>query len=490
MKYILALDQGTTSSRALVFDNENRLVSMAQQEFTQIYPTPGQVEHNPMEIWESQLFSAKEALAKARITGKDIHAIGITNQRETFIVWDKLTGKPIHNAIVWQCRRSAAICDELKAKGYEQAIRNKTGLTLDPYFSGPKLKWLLDLYKYNDNLLFGTVDTWIIWQLTNGEYHITDHTNASRTMLYNIHSLEWDLEILEILGIPIQMLPKVVPSSGYIAETTVFGGNIPIMGIAGDQQAALFGQGCFEAGMAKNTYGTGCFLLMNTGSKPMQSNHGLITTMAASYENNIQYVLEGSIFIGGAVIQWLRDEMGLIKTASETDEIALSVPDTAGVVIVPAFVGLGAPHWDAYARGIITGLTRGSKRAHIIRAALESMAYQTFDIMECMALDSNIRLTSLQVDGGASKNDFLMQFQADILNTPVHRPAQTETTAMGAAWLAGLASGYWGGINDLKASEVNVFVPKMLKQKREEFILNWKDALAQALKSTGVRSLV
>ena len=469
MKYILALDQGTTSSRALIFNKENKLISMAQKEFKQIYPIPGQVEHDPMQIWESQLFSVKEALKKANITGKDIHAIGITNQRETFIVWDKLTGKPIHNAIVWQCRRSAAICDSLKK--YEKLIRDKTGLTLDPYFSGPKLKWLLDLYKYNDNLLFGTVDTWLIWQLTQGKYHITDHTNASRTMLYNIHSLEWDLEILKILDIPIQMLPKVVPSSGYIAETNIFDANIPIMGVAGDQQAALFGQGCFDAGMAKNTYGTGCFLLMNTGNKPMQSNHGLITTMAASY-NNIQYVLEGSIFIGGAVIQWLRDEIGLIKTADETEEIAKSVPDTAGVVIVPAFVGLGAPHWNAYARGTITGLTRGSNKAHIIRAALESMAYQTFDIIECF----DISLKSLQVDGGASKNDFLMQFQADILNTPVHRPSQTETTAMGAAWLAGLASGYWN-ISDLKTPDIKIFLPGMSEQKRKELIQNWKKAV-------------
>ena len=482
-KFILALDQGTTSSRAIIFNRQGQIISVARQEFTQIYPQPGWVEHNANEIFETQLQVAKEALSHAGLTTKDIAAIGITNQRETTIIWDKTTGQPIHNAIVWQCRRTAGLCDQLKEAGHEEMIKAKTGLKLDAYFSATKVKWLLENIPgakekaQNGELIFGTVDTWLIWKLT--KTHVTDHTNASRTMLYNIHTRQWDGEILKMLGIPACILPKVVSSSEYIADAH----GIPIAGVAGDQQAALFGQACFEPGQAKNTYGTGCFLLMNTGHEPIVSKHGLLTTMAASYNGKIQYALEGSVFIGGAVIQWLRDELGLIATAEETEAIALSVTDNNGVYLVPAFVGLGAPYWDPYARGIISGLTRGANKAHIVRAALESMAYQTLEIMEAMAQEAHTTLNALQVDGGASANNFLMQFQADVLGVKTVRPVVTETTALGAAYLAGLSVGYWQGTDDIVSNrEIDqLFTPKMATDVREGLIAGWKNAVVRAL---------
>ncbi|MCL2360517.1 MAG: glycerol kinase GlpK [Defluviitaleaceae bacterium] len=486
MKFIMALDQGTTSSRCIIFNHQGKIVSVAQREFTQIYPQTGWVEHDPEEIYQTQVLVGHEALLSAGLTYKDIAAIGITNQRETAIIWDCATGKPIHNAIVWQCRRTAPLCNELRQQGYEKVIQSKTGLKLDPYFSATKVKWLLDNIPdtKEKDILFGTVDTWLIWKLTKGRVHATDHTNASRTMLYNIHNQEWDDEILTKLGIPVEILPNVVTSSGYVGETDIFGGSIPIAGIAGDQQAALFGQACFEPGQAKNTYGTGCFLLMNTGSTPVESKHGLITTMAASCSEKIQYALEGSVFIGGAVVQWLRDELGLIKTAQETEKLAQSVADTGGVYLVPAFVGLGAPHWDAYARGTIVGLTRGAGKANIVRAALESMAYQTLDIVEAMAADAGSPLSALQVDGGASANNFLMQFQADMLKVPTVRPQVTETTALGAAYLAGLAVGYWQSTDEIKGNRVleQVFMPQMDTQTRQGLIVGWKKAITRALR--------
>jgi len=482
----MALDQGTTSSRCIIFNHQGKIVSVAQREFTQIYPQTGWVEHDPEEIYQTQVLVGHEALLSAGLTYKDIAAIGITNQRETAIIWDCATGKPIHNAIVWQCRRTAPLCNELRQQGYEKVIQSKTGLKLDPYFSATKVKWLLDNIPdtKEKDILFGTVDTWLIWKLTKGRVHATDHTNASRTMLYNIHNQEWDDEILTKLGIPVEILPNVVTSSGYVGETDIFGGSIPIAGIAGDQQAALFGQACFEPGQAKNTYGTGCFLLMNTGSTPVESKHGLITTMAASCSEKIQYALEGSVFIGGAVVQWLRDELGLIKTAQETEKLAQSVADTGGVYLVPAFVGLGAPHWDAYARGTIVGLTRGAGKANIVRAALESMAYQTLDIVEAMAADAGSPLSALQVDGGASANNFLMQFQADMLKVPTVRPQVTETTALGAAYLAGLAVGYWQSTDEIKGNRVleQVFMPQMDTQTRQGLIVGWKKAITRALR--------
>jgi glycerol kinase len=426
-KYILALDQGTTSSRAIVFDNGGQVISVAQKEFTQIYPKAGWVEHNPMEIWATQIGVANEAMAKAGLTAQDIAAIGITNQRETTVVWDRTTGKPIYNAIVWQCRRTADICDDLRNKGYAEMIRNKTGLVVDAYFSGTKIKWILDNVEgarekaERGELLFGNIDTWLIWNLTGGKVHVTDYSNASRTILYNIYELKWDDEILEILNIPKSMLPEVKPSScvyGYTA-VDVIGGEIPIAGDAGDQQAALFGQGCYREGMAKNTYGTGCFMLMNTGEKPVKSKNGLLTTIAWGVDGRIEYALEGSIFIAGAVIQWLRDELRMIKTAADSEEYAIAVEDSNGVYVVPAFVGMGAPYWDMYARGTIVGLTRGAKKEHIIRASLESMAYQTMDVIKSMEEDSGICLSALKVDGGAAANNFLMQFQSDILNVDV-----------------------------------------------------------------------
>ncbi|SHF28634.1 glycerol kinase GlpK [Caloramator proteoclasticus] len=490
-KYILALDQGTTSSRAIVFDKGGQIISVAQKEFTQIYPKAGWVEHNPMEIWATQIGVANEAMAKAGLTAQDIAAIGITNQRETTVVWDKNTGKPIYNAIVWQCRRTADICDDLRNKGYAEMIRNKTGLVVDAYFSGTKIKWILDNVEgarekaERGELLFGNIDTWLIWNLTGGKVHVTDYSNASRTMLYNIYELKWDDEILEILNIPKSMLPEVKPSScvyGYTA-VDVIGGEIPIAGDAGDQQAALFGQGCYREGMAKNTYGTGCFMLMNTGQKPVKSKNGLLTTIAWAVDGRVEYALEGSIFIAGAVIQWLRDELRMIKTAADSEEYATAVEDSNGVYVVPAFVGMGAPYWDMYARGTIVGLTRGAKKEHIIRAALESMAYQTMDVIKSMEEDSGICLSALKVDGGAAANNFLMQFQSDILNVDVYRPRVIETTALGAAYLAGLAVGYWKNKEEILSNWAvdKKFEPNMDEEKRTKLIRGWHKAVKRAL---------
>ncbi|MDO6356011.1 glycerol kinase GlpK [Caloramator sp. CAR-1] len=490
-KYILALDQGTTSSRAIVFDKEGNIVSIAQKEFTQIYPRAGWVEHDPIEIWATQIGVANEAMAKAGLTSGDIAAIGITNQRETTVVWDKITGKPIYNAIVWQCRRTSGICDDLKDRGYADLIMEKTGLVLDAYFSGTKIKWILDNVEgarekaEKGELLFGTIDTWLIWNLTGGRVHVTDYSNASRTLLYNIYELKWDDEILEILNIQKSMLPEVKESSciyGYTA-TDVIGGEIPISGIAGDQQAALFGQGCFEKGMAKNTYGTGCFMLMNTGEKPVKSKKGLLTTIAWGVDGKVEYALEGSIFMAGAVVQWLRDELRMIRTAADSEEYATAVEDSNGVYLVPAFVGMGAPYWDMYARGTIVGLTRGAKKEHIIRAALESIAYQTMDVLKAMEEDSKVNLQQLRVDGGASANNFLMQFQADILNVDVYRPKVIETTALGAAYLAGLAVGFWRDKEEIinNWSVDKKFKPNMEDEKREKLIKGWHRAVRRAL---------
>jgi glycerol kinase len=494
MRYIMAFDQGTTSSRCIIFDKKGRAVAKAQREFTQIYPQPGRVEHDPAAIWESQYGVGKEAMQKAGLSASDIAALGITNQRETTLVWERATGRPIHNAIVWQCRRTAPMCDRLRENGHEPMFTAKTGLKLDAYFSATKLAWLLDnvpnarKQAERGELLFGTVDTWLIWNLTGGTSHVTDHTNASRTLLYNIHTCEWDTEILRLLNIPVGMLPEVKPSSQAVASTSLFGGEISITGIAGDQQAALFGQACFHPGQAKNTYGTGCFLLMNTGDKPVQSRHGLLTTMAASYNQKAQYALEGSVFIGGAVVQWLRDELNLITHAAETEAVAQSVPDTLGAYLVPAFVGLGAPYWDAHARGAIVGLTRGVNRAHIVRAALESMAYQTQAIVAAMGSDtaglkSNATLKKLPVDGGACANNFLMQFQADILGVPVERPSVIETTALGAAYLAGLAIGYWESTDDITANRgvERVFSPQMDRETSQKLINGREAAVKQVL---------
>lgn len=491
-KYILALDQGTTSSRAIIFDVEGKVLGVAQKEFTQIYPKPGWVEHDPMEIWDSQFAVAKEVIEKTGIKPEQIAAIGITNQRETTVVWDKNTGKPIYNAIVWQCRRTAPICDELKAKGLADVIRQKTGLVIDAYFSGTKVKWILDNVEgarekaEKGEILFGNIDTWLIWNLTRGKVHTTDYSNASRTMLFNINTLEWDEEILKELNIPRNMLPKALPSSyiyGYTAKE-LFGVEIPISGAAGDQQAALFGQACFTPGTAKNTYGTGCFMLMNTGEKLVHSNNGLLTTIAWGLNGKVEYALEGSIFIAGAAVQWLRDELKIIETSAQSEEYATSVKDSNGVYVVPAFVGLGAPYWDMYARGTIVGLTRGANRAHIIRATLESIAYQTRDVLEAMQQDSGIKLQNLKVDGGAVANNFLMQFQADILGVNVLRPVVTETTALGAAYLAGLAVGYWKDIDEISNKwKVNrVFEPEMEEKAREEKYAGWKRAVERALK--------
>jgi len=490
-KYILALDQGTTSSRAIVFDKGGQIISVAQKEFTQIYPKAGWVEHDPMEIWATQIGVANEAIAKAGLTAQDIAAIGITNQRETTVVWDKNTGKPIYNAIVWQCRRTADICDDLRNKGYAEMIRNKTGLVVDAYFSGTKIKWILDNVEgarekaEKGELLFGNIDTWLIWNLTGGKVHVTDYSNASRTMLYNIYELKWDDEILEILNIPKSMLPEVKPSSCVYGYTTVdvIGGEIPIAGDAGDQQAALFGQGCYREGMAKNTYGTGCFMLMNTGEKPVKSKNGLLTTIAWGVDGKVEYALEGSIFIAGAVIQWLRDELRMIKTAAESEEYATAVEDSNGVYVVPAFVGMGAPYWDMYARGTIVGLTRGAKKEHIIRAALESMAYQTMDVLKAMEEDSGISLSALKVDGGAVANNFLMQFQSDILNVDVYRPRVIETTALGAAYLAGLAVGYWENKEEILNNWAvdRKFEPNMDEEKRAKLVKGWHKAVKRAL---------
>ena len=491
-KYILALDQGTTSSRAIIFNHRGEIVKMAQKEFTQYYPHPGWVEHDPMEIWGSQSGVAREVMETAGIRPEEIAAIGITNQRETTVIWDKNTGKPIYNAIVWQCRRTAEICEELKRRGLEEYIRENTGLVIDAYFSATKIKWILDNVEgvrekaERGELLFGNIDTWLIWNLTRGKVHVTDYSNASRTMLYNIKELKWDEKLLDELKVPKSMLPEVKPSSyiyGY-TDPNIFGGlQIPIAGIAGDQQAALFGQACFKAGMAKNTYGTGCFLLMNTGEERVKSQNGLITTIAWGIDGKVEYALEGSIFVAGAVVQWLRDELKLIHDAKDSEYFAKKVEDSNGVYLVPAFTGLGAPYWDMDARGVIVGLTRGANKNHIIRAALESIAYQTRDVLEVMEEDSGISLKELRVDGGASANNFLMQFQSDILGVPIKRPDIIETTALGAAYLAGLAVGFWSCKEEIweKWNVNKSFEPQMEKDKREKIYKGWKEAVKKAL---------
>jgi glycerol kinase len=489
--YILSLDQGTTSSRAILYDREGNVVKAAQKEFTQIYPKAGWVEHDPMEIWGSQSGVVSEILATTGITPEEIAAIGITNQRETTVVWDRQTGKPVYNAIVWQCRRTSGICDELKTRGLGNYIRENTGLVLDAYFSGTKVKWILDNVEgakqkaQNGELLFGNVDTWLIWNLTKGKVHVTDYSNASRTMLYNIKDLKWDERILKELGIPASMLPEVKPSSAVYGHTDarIFGTEIPIAGDAGDQQAALFGQACYSPGMAKNTYGTGCFMLMLTGEKLVHSENGLLTTIAWGVNNKVEYALEGSIFIAGAAIQWLRDGLKIIYDAKDSDYFATKVPDSLGVYFVPAFVGLGAPYWDMYARGAILGLTRGTTRNHIIRATLESIAYQTRDVLELMRNECGIDLCDLRVDGGACANNFLMQFQADILGVAVERPEIIETTALGAAYLAGLAVGFWKDQSMIaERRKVNRrFEPGMNEDKRKELYDNWKKAVKRSM---------
>ena len=489
--YIMALDQGTTSCRTILFNKQGLMISVAQKEFTQIYPKPGWVEHNASEIWGTQLQVAREAMAKINADYKDIAAIGITNQRETTVVWDKHTGKPVCNAIVWQCRRTSEFCDQLKSEGFDKVIREKTGLIVDAYFSGTKIKWILDNVKgarqqaEKGELLFGNMDSWLIWNLTGGKVHVTDYSNASRTMLFNIHSLQWDDEILEKLNIPKCMLPKPMPSS-FIYGTSnpsLFGGEIPIAGAAGDQQAALFGQTCYKPGTAKNTYGTGCFMLMNTGEKAVDSKKGLLTTIAWGVDNKVEYALEGSIFVAGAAIQWLRDELKLIKKASDTEELASSVPDTNGAYMVPAFVGLGAPYWDQYARGSIVGLTRGVNRAHIVRATLESLAYQTYDVLKAMEEDSGISLEALNVDGGACANNFLMQFQSDVLGVQVDRPQVIETTALGAAYLAGLAVGYWKDKDEVLTNWAlsRSFTPAIDSARREQLLEGWHKAVKSSM---------
>ncbi|HEU4741778.1 MAG TPA: glycerol kinase GlpK [Meiothermus sp.] len=490
MPYLLALDQGTTSSRAILFDLDGKVVAMEQKEFAQIYPQPGWVEHNPLEIWLSQLETAQEVIKKAQIEPAQIAAIGITNQRETVVLWDRATGQPVHNAIVWQDRRTAAKCDELKAKGYEPLFRQKTGLLLDPYFSATKLAWLLDHgpglreRAGKGELAFGTVDSWLIYNLTGGKVHATDVSNASRTLLFNLETLQWDDHLLGILGIPKSVLPQVKPSATRYATAIpeLLGAEIPIAGVAGDQQAALFGQACFEPGMAKNTYGTGCFLLMNTGPERVESGRGLLTTVAWQLEGRkAEYALEGSVFIAGAVVQWLRDGLGIIQNSGDVETLAATVPDTGGVYLVPAFVGLGAPYWDAYARGTVVGLTRGSTKAHLARAALEAIAYQSKDVLEAMEADSGLELAELRVDGGASRNDLLMQFQADILGTPVLRPKITETTALGAAYLAGIGAGVLseGQIRERWAIGRR-FEPGMAEEQRTAHYRGWTRAVERA----------
>lgn len=490
-KYIMALDQGTTSSRCILFDRAGNICSMSQKEFTQIYPQPGWVEHNPMEIWSSQLAVATECMAVVGATHEDIAAIGITNQRETTILWDKHTGEPVYNAIVWQCRRTSHMIEELKADGFDGKIREKTGLVPDAYFSASKIAWILQnvpgAREKADagDLLFGTVDTWLIWNLTKGAVHVTDYTNASRTMFFDIHTLRWDEEIMARFGIPASILPEVKPSGCVFGHTdkSVLGGEIPIAGAAGDQQAALFGQCCFEPGEVKNTYGTGCFLLMNTGKKAIVSGSGLLTTIAAGTSEEAEYALEGSVFVAGAGVQWLRDSMRMIKSAGQSQEYCEGVEDTAGVYIVPAFAGLGAPYWNQYARGTVVGLTRGCSKEHFIRATLESIAYQTSDVLRAMEQDSGMRLKSLKVDGGASANDFLMQFQADIVDTAVHRPKCIETTALGAAYLAGLAVGYWKDRDEIRENWQigRIFEAHMEGKRREELLKGWKRAVKCAL---------
>jgi len=484
-QYVLALDQGTTSSRAVLFDHAGRARAFASQEFKQHYPQPGWVEHDAAEIWQSQVGVARKVLAEAQAGPRDLAAIGITNQRETVLLWDRATGQPLHNAIVWQCRRTAPVCDRIRAEGFDRILREKTGLVTDAYFSGTKIAWLLENVPgareraQRGELACGTIDTWLIWQLTEGRVHATDVSNASRTLLFNLHTLAWDPQILNYFAIPASLLPEVKPSSALFGETSIFGAPVAIAGVVGDQQASLFGQQCFRHGMVKNTYGTGCFLLMNTGGKIPHSDSGLLSTVAWGRKSGTEYALEGSVFIAGAAIQWLRDEMQLIATAAESEAVARSVPDTHGVYVVPAFVGLGAPHWDAYARGTITGITRGANRRHVVRAALESIAYQTREVVDAMARDSGLRPEVLRVDGGAAKNDFLCQFQADILGIPVERPATTESTALGAAYLAGLAAGFWKDEAELAAHlELGRrFEPAMDVARREELYAGWQRAV-------------
>jgi len=494
MGYIMALDAGTTSNRCILFNEKGEIVSVAQKEFTQIFPQPGWVEQDANEIWSTQLGVAVEAMSKIGVSANEIHAIGIANQRETTIVWDKTTGEPVYHAVVWQCRRTSEFCDELKKRGFTKLFRDKTGLVIDAYFSATKLKWILDQVPgareraKRGELLFGTVDTWLMWKLTKGRVHATDYSNASRTMMYNINELCWDKEILDILDIPECMLPEVMPSSGLYEKTdsSFLGGEIPIAGVAGDQQAALFGQTCFLPGEAKNTYGTGCFLLMNTGTKPVFSDNGLVTTLAWGIDGKVNYALEGSIFIGGASVQWLRDELRLIDSAEDSEYMARKVKDTNGCYVVPAFTGLGAPYWNQYARGTIVGLTRGVNKYHIIRATLESIAYQVSDVLQAMEADSGITLSALKVDGGASANDFLMQTQADIIQTPVNRPICLETTALGAAYLAGLAVGYWKDFEDIRcnAGVSCSFVPEITQQECREKLDGWKRAVGCAISWT------
>ena len=491
MKYIMSLDQGTTSSRCILFDKAGNICASVQKEFKQFYPHPGWVEHDANEIWDTTLEVSRAAMAKLGIEAADIAAIGITNQRETTVIWDKETGEPIANAIVWQCRRTSDIIDDLVKGGYGDTIRYKTGLEPDAYFSGSKIKWLLDNVpgarkRANaGKLLFGTIDTWLIWKLTGGRVHVTDHTNASRTMLYNIRELCWDKELLELLDVPACILPEVKPSSHVYGTTEfeLYGGEIPIAGAAGDQQCALFGQCCFAPGQMKNTYGTGCFLLMNTGSEIVESKNGLVTTIGVGYEDHVEYALEGSIFVAGAAVQWLRDELSVISDAAESQQYAEKVPDTAGGYVVPAFTGLGAPYWNQHARGAVVGVTRGFSRAHLIRATLESLAYQTYDIARAMERDSGIHITELKVDGGACANDFLMQFQSDLIGSDVYRPRCIETTALGAAYLAGLAVGYWTSLEDVKNNWATdrVFTSKMEEERRINLLNGWHKAVRCAL---------
>ena len=486
-KYIMALDEGTTSCRCILYNKKGEMVSVAQKEFRQIYPNAGWVEHDAMEIWSTQIGVAQEALYKINCTYENIEAIGITNQRETTVVWDRETGEPVYNAIVWQCRRTAEYCDSLKAKGLEPSFREKTGLPIDAYFSASKLRWILDNVEgarakaEAGKLLFGTIETWLIWKLTGGRVHVTDYSNASRTMMFNINELKWDKDILAELDIPVSMLPEPVPSSFIYGETEehIFGEHVRISGAAGDQQSALFGQGCFEKGQAKNTYGTGCFLLMNTGESPVYSENGLVTTIAWGIDGKVNYALEGSVFVAGAAIQWLRDELELIDSSPESERLALSVPDTNGVYIVPAFAGLGAPYWNPYARGAIFGLTRGADKCHLTRATLESLAYQTNDLLEAMKEDIGYELLSLQVDGGACANNFLMQFQADITAKPVKRPECIETTSLGAAYLAGLATGFWSDMDDITENlkTDREFTASMNEEKRTKLLAGWKKAV-------------
>jgi len=489
-KYVMALDAGTTSNRCILFDKSGRVCSVAQKEFAQIFPKPGWVEHDANVIWATQLGVAVEAMSKVGAAAEDIAAIGITNQRETTVVWDKNTGEPVYNAIVWQCRRTSAYCDSLKEKGLTELFRAKTGLVIDAYFSGTKLRWILENVPgareraEKGELLFGTVETWLIWKLTGGKVHVTDYSNASRTMLFNINTLRWDEDILQEMNIPACMLPEPRPSSCVYGETAAnfFGAPIPIGGAAGDQQAALFGQTCFEEGQAKNTYGTGCFLLMNTGEKPVFSQNGLVTTIAWGLDGKVNYALEGSIFVAGAAIQWLRDELRLIDSSYDSEYIAGKVKDTNGCYVVPAFTGLGAPHWDQYARGVIVGLTRGVNKSHIVRATLESLAYQTYDVLHAMYLDSGIHQTALRVDGGACANNLLMQIQADIIQAPVHRPQCVETTAMGAAYLAGLAVGYWKNKEEVIANWNidRIFTPELDEAARAKKLRGWSRAVKRA----------